>query len=479
MACFRGEGTCSLPITSPNLSFREFLSKMNKAQQIQRAEHLLRGITGNSIVAAKKKRKTCAAASNESSSSQQSAQEYHLPPTCDKFLEELKEACQKGDDDSKKMIENLAPQMAAMLKEGKQWKEPDVPLEDVPDSIRIVSSIHDVNIVMGDFISDIITRELGISGSELPNPDNSIPDESNQALANYLVDIMPSTIDKDQSLPYKGKVFDSKGEQIRATTLLKGLQPHREAPSKNRGKRFAAGEIISDKPLYVLGNNIEELQFWSVYPTSQVLRKAKVFLLGRITLILNEGKPCANAEKNPSVEVVLTIYEYDEVKDIYHPKGKSALLNVMKFLQMDVSKHIQCGNGSDIKLLVDNIEELQEYVPFTPDVNIESRLDAGNGNNGEDNLDAVETEEEEPFNVESIVKKQFNSKLGQYEFLVKWKGYSTKHNTWELISNIPDSIVTKFELDNTKKTAEPPKRSGLRDRSTIKTKSLPEYLSND
>ena len=36
---FRG-GTCSLPITSPNLSFREFLSKMNKAQQRQRAEHL-------------------------------------------------------------------------------------------------------------------------------------------------------------------------------------------------------------------------------------------------------------------------------------------------------------------------------------------------------------------------------------------------------------------------------------------------------
>jgi len=56
---------CSLPITSPILSFREFLSKMNKAQQIQKAEHLLIGVTGNSIVTAKKKRKTCAAASNE------------------------------------------------------------------------------------------------------------------------------------------------------------------------------------------------------------------------------------------------------------------------------------------------------------------------------------------------------------------------------------------------------------------------------
>ena len=478
---FRG-GTYSLPITSPNLSFREFLSKMNKAQQIQRAEHVLRGITGNSIVASKKKRKTYAAASNEPSSNDQSTQDYHLPPTYKDFLDELKEACQKGDEDSKKMIESLAPQMAATLKEGKQWEEPDVPLEDVPDNIHIVSSIQDVNIVMGDFISDIITRELGVNSldTELSNTTgNSISDDSNQALANYLVDIMPSTIDKDQTLSYKGRVFDSNGEQIRATTLLKGLQPHREVPNKNRGKRFAAGEIISDRPLHVLGNSIEELQFWSVYPTSQALRKARVFLLGRITLILNEGKPCASAEKNPSVEVVLTIYEYDKTRDIYHPKGKTALLKVMKFLQTDVSKHIEYGKGSDVKLSIDDIEELQEYVPFTPDINVESRLDAAlNEENDEDNVEAVETEEE-PFNVESIVKKQFNSKVGQYEFLVKWKGYSTKHNTWELINNIPDSIVTKFELDSTKKATEPPNRPGLRDRSTIKAKSLPDYLSND
>jgi len=39
----------------------------------------------------------------------------------------LKEACQKRDDDSKKIIESLALQMAAVLKKGKQWKEPDQP----------------------------------------------------------------------------------------------------------------------------------------------------------------------------------------------------------------------------------------------------------------------------------------------------------------------------------------------------------------
>ena len=72
----------------------------------------------------------------------------------------MKEACQKGNDDSKEKIESLVPQMAAMLKEGKQWQEPDVPLEDVPDNIHIVSSMQDVNIVMDDIISDITTREL-------------------------------------------------------------------------------------------------------------------------------------------------------------------------------------------------------------------------------------------------------------------------------------------------------------------------------
>ena len=107
-------------------------------------------------MAAKKKRKTCATASNELSTCDhiQSAQEYHLPPTYKEFLDEMKEACQKGDNDSRKMIDSLAPQMAATLKEGKQWEVPDVPLEGIPENMHIISSKEDVNIVMDDFISD-------------------------------------------------------------------------------------------------------------------------------------------------------------------------------------------------------------------------------------------------------------------------------------------------------------------------------------
>ena len=45
------------------------------------------------------------------------------------------------------------------------------------------------------------------------------------------------------------------------------------------------------------------------------------------------------------------------------------------------------------------------------------------------------------------VKKQFNTSasLGQYEFLVKW--YSAKRDTWELITNIPDAVLNKFEQE--------------------------------
>ena len=110
-------------------------------------------------------------------------------------------------------------------------------------------------------------------------------DDSNQALANYLVDIMPTTVDSDQSSSSKDVVYDNKGDHIRATTLLKGLQPQREIPNKNRGKRFAAGELVTNKPLHIEGNDVEELQFWTVYLTAQALKKAKAFLLGRITLL--------------------------------------------------------------------------------------------------------------------------------------------------------------------------------------------------
>ena len=185
---FRG-GTSSLPITSPNLSFREFLDKMNQAQQIKRAEHSLSQIEGSTIMASKKKRKTFAAKSREVSSESPSA--YTLPGTYEAFKAELEEACRKGDEDSKKAIERLAPKMAATLKEKKKWENPDVPLDDVPPKLNVITSLSQVKPHASGFLATLIARELGPSPSpeETINRDSLQEEESNQALANMLVDI--------------------------------------------------------------------------------------------------------------------------------------------------------------------------------------------------------------------------------------------------------------------------------------------------
>ena len=106
-------------------------------------------------MAAKKKRQTCTITSNKLSSNDHdhSVQEYHLKPTYKELLDELKEACQKGDN-VYKLIDSLAPQMAAILRERKQLEAPDVSLEDITDNMHTIPSKQDANIVMDDFISD-------------------------------------------------------------------------------------------------------------------------------------------------------------------------------------------------------------------------------------------------------------------------------------------------------------------------------------
>jgi len=88
------------------------------------------------------------------------------------------------------------------------------------------------------------------------------------------------------------------------------------------------------------------------------------------------------------------IFEYIQDEDTYHPRGKSGLLNVTKFLKVEVTKHVECYADSIIRLC--NVEELKEHVPFTPDLDTKSML-------CDDTVEA-NSSNEEPFNVESIVK---------------------------------------------------------------------------
>ena len=294
---FRG-GTSSLPITSPNLSFREFLMQMNKAQQIQSTEHRLKRIEGNSIVASKKKRRTFALSGNE----QSSGVVTDLPETYDLMMKELNDACDKGDSDSKSLLEKLTPAMVEVLKSAKKWDYPDIPFENFPTDNVIVDARRNFEIPTEHIFTKLTEAELGPVQDipeELPRPDSDLQDESCQALANLLMDT-PFISQQGTSLSIpstsKGMLTSPSGVSVKVTSILKSLQPQREKPSKDRSRRFAAGDLCTDVCVSS-DDEVQEFQYWTIYPEKRALQNARVFLLGRIILILKDKKPTRSAEK--------------------------------------------------------------------------------------------------------------------------------------------------------------------------------------
>ncbi|CAG0897688.1 unnamed protein product [Darwinula stevensoni] len=76
------------------------------------------------------------------------------------------------------------------------------------------------------------------------------------------------------------------------------------------------------------------------------------------------------------------------------------------------------------------------------------------GCSGKDERGAEEVKEKDSdlsdgeYKVEKIRSKRFNTRLGEWEYLLKWVGFSDAENTWEPLSNLdcPD-ILEEFELD--------------------------------
>ena len=164
---FRGGSSC-LPITCPNLSFREFLSKMNQTLQVYQAEHNLKQIPGHTIVASKKKRVQCA----QQSSDRCSEQEYTKPEQYQDFVKQLADACLEGDEDSRLAISQLAPEMIAMLKKNNEWDSPKISIDPPPSNLSLVSDHATLIACTPQMFDNLIDKVLG-SETIVPNPNST------------------------------------------------------------------------------------------------------------------------------------------------------------------------------------------------------------------------------------------------------------------------------------------------------------------
>ena len=140
--------------------------------------------------------------------------------------------------------------------------------------------------------------------------------------------------------------------------------------------------------------------------------------------------------------VALTVFKYDQALSLYEPQGKTSLLTATTVLHVNVTSFTKELVDGNVCVDTENMETLVSYIPLTDDTDIHGRLKlfTCQPNNTENN-----TENDDEYIVEQIVEKKFNSRSGQFEFLVKWKDYSCRYNTWELASNIPSSKLDEFE----------------------------------
>ena len=68
------------------------------------------------------------------------------------FSVQLTQACNRGDEASKEMIEKLIPQMASALKNAND--------DDLPECMKIISSLSEISPIKLTLIDTIIDKEL-------------------------------------------------------------------------------------------------------------------------------------------------------------------------------------------------------------------------------------------------------------------------------------------------------------------------------
>ena len=222
-------------------------------------------------------------------------------------------------------------------------------------------------------------------------------------------------------------------------------------------------------------DSIREFDFWILFPTVgssnfSVLsyQKAKVFILGQIIVIIDEGKPVRSCQKSPNAQIVLKMYCYNPDTATYTPDGTSSPLKANLLIHNVTDQISEAQNSTTLALDLSG-EILTGYRPFHHDIVLQLEADI------EPNDVACDSEEE--YMVDKVVKQRYNAVEGRYEYYVQWKGYSSAYNTWELESNIPNDMVVDFEkgkVSAINKTAS--SREGLRDHTKRKATFHPDYI---
>ena len=200
-------GAVNLPITSANLTFQDFLSRLNKVNQVKQAEHSLKKIKGNSICSTKKRQITNAQSSGEGDVHNEP---YQKPSSYSIFVSDLLAACEKGDAESKVLLEDLVPHLVKLLK----WDHPDHCLNTMKESIKLILTDFKWSTAAAELSNNIFDEIIGDNlGDSLQNTDNSDTDNTDEDEEQVSLAEHNATIQEHESF-HEGNIWQADNQVL-------------------------------------------------------------------------------------------------------------------------------------------------------------------------------------------------------------------------------------------------------------------------